>query len=75
MVVLGLIGGRWILLLGTLAGVLVFVEVIILAVPIKKIFLYLTPRLEVIHDKIPNCSMATQTHDDIFRSFDYLHIK
>jgi len=32
MVVLGLIGGRWILLLGTVARVLVFVEVIILAV-------------------------------------------
>jgi hypothetical protein len=32
-------------------------------------------RLEVIHDKIPNSSMATQTHNDTFRSFDYLHIK
>ena len=32
MVVLGLIGGRWILLLGTLAGIAVFIEVIILAV-------------------------------------------
>ena len=32
LVILGLIGGRWILLLGTLVGVLVFVEVIILAV-------------------------------------------
>jgi hypothetical protein len=32
MVVLGLIGGRWILLLGTLVGAVVFIEVIILAV-------------------------------------------
>ncbi len=32
MVVLGFIGGRWILLLGTLAGAVVFIEVIILAV-------------------------------------------
>ena len=34
-----------------------------------------TPCLEVIHDKIPNSSMATQTRNDTFRSFDYLHIK
>jgi hypothetical protein len=32
LVALGLIGGRWILLLGTLAGVYLFVEVIILAI-------------------------------------------